>query len=54
MNALKMLSPNGVILWHNYDDILCPDVTKYLCELADNITLFHLRNTALAIHWNKI
>ncbi len=52
-NALKMVSPGGVILWDNFDDILNPDVTMYLAELADRLLLFHLRGTPLVVYWNK-
>lgn len=52
-NALKMVAPNGLILWDNYDDILNPDVTKYLAELAEVLPLFHLRGTPLVVYWNK-
>ena len=41
-NALKMVSQNGIILWDNYDDILNPDVTKYLTELSGRLPLFLL------------
>ena len=29
-NALRMLSDRGVIVWHNYADVLNPEVTEYL------------------------
>lgn len=47
-NALKMIGNKGVIIWDNYDDIGCPDVTRYLGEL--NLPLYHLKNTNLVIH----
>ena len=52
-NALKMLADNGVILWDNYDDILNPDVTKYLGEIAEVYPLYHLRGTPMVVYWNK-
>lgn len=52
-NALKMVSQNGIILWDNYHDILNPDVTRYLAELADQLPLVHLRGTPLVAYWNK-
>src|SRR5262249_24931022 len=52
-NALKMVSPNGLVLWDNYDDVVNPYVTKYLAELADRLPLFHLRGTPLVVYWNK-
>ncbi len=52
-NALKMVSPNGIVIWDNYDDILNPDVTRYLSELADKLPLVRLRGTPLVVYWNK-
>lgn len=52
-NAFRLLSPNGVIFWHNYHEVFCSGVTQYLSELAPSKKLFHLRNTCLAIHWNR-
>ena len=51
-NALKMLAPGGVILWDNYDDVVNPEVTRYLSELADSLPLYHLRGTPLVVYWN--
>jgi predicted O-methyltransferase YrrM len=52
-NALKMLAPNGILLWDNYEDVTNPFVTKYLNELADKLPIYHLRGTPLAVYWNK-
>lgn len=52
-NAFKLLAPNGVILWHNYNDVLCPDVTKYLMEIAKTKSILHLRNTMIAVYVDK-
>lgn len=49
-NAFRLLSDNGVILWHNYADVCCPDVTKCLKEYAQDNVIFHLRNTYLAVY----
>jgi predicted O-methyltransferase YrrM len=49
-NALSMLAPGGAILWHNYHDITCPDVTQYLLELSQRLKLYQLRNTALVVY----
>ena len=39
-NALRLLSPTGVILWDNFADVCCPEVTRYLLDLsADRINL---------------
>lgn len=47
-NAFRLIAPKGIILWHNYDDVSCPDVTKYLADLATSRKIVHLRNTSLA------
>jgi len=42
---------DGAILWHDYDQVLHPDVTRCLCDFARGGTeIHHLRNTNLAIH----
>jgi hypothetical protein len=48
--ALELLSPHGVVIWHNYADVTCPDVTKYLGELSARLPIRHLRNTMLAVY----
>lgn len=52
-NALDMLTDDGIIVWDNYCDVLHPDTTKYLAELADEIPLSQLKGTPLVIHWAK-
>jgi predicted O-methyltransferase YrrM len=51
-NAFKLIAKKGVILWHNYGDVLCPDVTRYLADISSERKIFHLRNTMLAVHYN--
>ncbi len=51
-NALQMLAEGGVILWHNYADVVCPEVTKYLSDLSRRIPIHHLRGTSLAVHYS--
>lgn len=54
-NALKMLTPGGVILWHDYLSVLSPDVTKCLCEYAQKgLKIHHLRGTGLAVHYRNL
>jgi Methyltransferase domain len=48
-NAFRYLAPRGVVIWHNYGDVVYPDVTRYLLELSSSRKLFHLRNTLLAL-----
>ena len=50
--AFKLISKKGVIIWHNYDDVTNPEVTKYLADLSKTRKLFHLRNTMLVIYIN--
>jgi predicted O-methyltransferase YrrM len=52
-NSLKMIAPGGIILWDNYDDVLNPEVTRYLAELALELPLHHLRGTPLVAYLHK-
>jgi len=53
-NALRMLSRGGVILWHNYMDIICPEVTECLLEYVDRgLDIFHLSGTRLAVYYQR-
>ena len=48
--ALEMLTPNGVIVWHDYLQLLHPDVTQFLVELeSQGHRIQHLRGTNLAV-----
>lgn len=51
--AFNLVSPGGVILWHNYADICAPDVTRCLSEYAKTKKIFHLRNTSLAVFFGE-
>lgn len=51
-NALGLINKGGVILWHNFQDVTCPDVTKYLADISIDHKLYHLRNTSLAVYYN--
>lgn len=48
-NALKMVSPNGIIIWHDYY-YYAPGVVQALNELSTKKQLFHLSGTSLVIH----
>ncbi len=52
-NAFRMIADNGVILWHDFMSPANPDVTKYLADISQEYKLYHLRNTMLAVYWNK-
>ena len=47
--AFKMLSPQGVIVWHDYKPD-APDVFKYLNELSKTIELIHVKDTDLVLY----
>jgi protein-L-isoaspartate O-methyltransferase len=49
-NAFKLIKKGGIVIWHNYADVVCPNVTKYLADISDNYKIYHLRNTYLAIY----
>jgi hypothetical protein len=48
-NALTMLAPGGVILWHDYAPY-APGVVQALDELSREIPLIHLAGTSLVIY----
>jgi predicted O-methyltransferase YrrM len=53
-NALKLLRPGGVILWHDYLQLLHADVTQALYEFARaGMCISHLRGTSLAVYRDK-
>jgi Methyltransferase domain len=47
-NALNCLSEKGVILWHDYGNVI--DVTNYLNKLSSKMAIYRINNTTLAIH----
>ena len=51
-HAFRLINKNGVILWHNYNDVTSPDVTKYLADISKQYKIYHLRNTLLAVYYN--
>lgn len=48
-NAFSMLSPNGVVLWHDYGG-RWPDVARHVQNLAAHKKLYHLAGTTLAVY----
>jgi len=48
--AFKMLSDNGVIVWHDYDYIIHRDVFKYLNKLSSEHKIYSIPNTRFAIY----
>jgi hypothetical protein len=54
-NALRMIRPGGVVLWHDYLHVLHSDVTKCLYEYAQNgLPVYHLRGTNLAVYYAEL
>jgi predicted O-methyltransferase YrrM len=49
-NALKMLSPQGMIIWHDYDFIVHKDVFTYLNRLAKTMPIYRVPRTRFAIY----
>lgn len=53
-NAFKMLSPNGVILWHDFDYIIHRDVFKFLNNLSKQHKIYSIPRTRFAVYGKKI
>ncbi|VAX35695.1 hypothetical protein MNBD_UNCLBAC01-502 [hydrothermal vent metagenome] len=49
-NAFKMLSPNGVIIWHDFDYIIHRDIFKYLNRLVKEHKIYSIPNTRFALY----
>lgn len=47
--AFKMISDNGVIVWHDYNKEAHPGVYKYLGELKEKMDLVAIGSTSMAI-----
>jgi len=53
-NAFEMIRPGGVIIWHDYMQVLHPDVTRLLYEYAiSGLKIHQLRSTSLAVYYDK-
>ncbi len=51
-NGRRMLSNAGqsVLIWHDYDNPQCPDVSAYLDLLSHSMPLYHVEETLLVFH----
>jgi len=49
LNAIRMISPNGVIVWHDYASY-APGVVRALNELNNKFPLRHIIGTSFAIY----
>lgn len=47
--ALKMVKPGGVIVWHDYFGIPGEDVSVFLEKFAQNYAVYRIRKTCLAV-----
>lgn len=53
-HAFKMLSENGVILWHDFDYIIHRDIFKFLNNLAQQYKIYSIPHTRFAIYGKKL
>jgi predicted O-methyltransferase YrrM len=53
-NAFKMLSEQGVIVWHDFDYIIHKEVFNYLNELSKKYPIYSVPQTRFAIYGKKI
>jgi predicted O-methyltransferase YrrM len=47
--AFRMLSSNGVIIWHDYKAD-APDVFNYLNNLSESVKIVHIKDTDMAMY----
>lgn len=50
--AYEMAGPGAMIVWHDYGSRTHPDVKRYLDELSETRSLYHIGNTTLAFWWD--
>ncbi len=51
-NALRMLRSRGVVIWHDYTDLLeHAGIIQYVNELASKMELFKVAGTSFVIAW---
>lgn len=53
-NAFKMLSDQGVIVWHDFDYIIHQDIFFYLNNLAKQYPIYFVPHTRFAIYGKNI
>jgi len=47
-NAMKTIKTNGIILWHDYTNVI--DVTEYLNELSASKPIYRINHTSIAFY----
>ncbi len=53
-NAFKMVSENGLIVWHDFDYIIHKEVFNYLRDLSKQHTIYSVPNTRFAVYGKKL
>ena len=53
-NAFKMLSDQGVIVWHDFDYIIHKDIFSYLNDLSKEYRIYSMPHTRFAIYGKNI
>ncbi len=53
-NAFKMLSKNGIIIWHDFDYIFHREIFKYLNHLGQKYKIYSIPNTRFAIYGESL
>jgi predicted O-methyltransferase YrrM len=53
-NAFKMLSDQGVIVWHDFDYIIHKEIFAYLNSLSKQYPIYSVPHTRFAIYGKKI
>ncbi|MCB0323679.1 MAG: class I SAM-dependent methyltransferase [Bdellovibrionales bacterium] len=48
-NVLSMIAPGGIVFWHDYASY-APGVMKAVNEVSEEVSIFHLAETFLAVH----
>lgn len=51
-NAFKTIKLNGIILWHDYTNVI--DVTEYLNDLSKTKQIYRIAHTSLAVYFPSI
>ena len=51
-NALKMVSPDGVVVWDDYAGY-APGVVKTVNEFSKKLDLIHIKGTSLVIYFRN-
>ena len=53
-NAFKMVSENGLIVWHDFDYIIHRDVFLFLQDLSTKHSIYSVPNTRFAVYGKKL